>query len=57
MKGIILVRSGVIKIVVRSSLFNVHLIQELYPRCSYGTYAFFVDDKNEHKKSKFSLIA
>jgi len=29
----------------------------LYPGCSYGTYAFFVDEESTHRESKFTLKA
>ena len=57
LKGIYLIRSGLININMRSSLFEQFSLQRLFPGCSYGTYAFFVDESSKHKRSKFSLQA
>jgi len=57
MKGIVLVRSGIINVKMRSSLFHEYNIQRLYPGCSYGTYAFFVDEESSSRQSKFTLQA
>lgn len=57
LKGIYLVRSGVINVKVRVALFEDYIIQELYPRCSYGTYAFFAKNNSINKKSRFTLQA
>ena len=57
MKGIILVRSGIINVIARVSLIHEFLIQELYAKCSYGSYAYFVDEKSKYRKSKFTLQA
>ena len=45
-KGIYLVRSGIINVKMRSSLFQEYNIQRLYPGCSYGSYALFVDEES-----------
>ena len=42
---------------MRSSLFKEFNIQRLYPGCSYGTYAFFVDEESNSRLSKFTLQA
>jgi hypothetical protein len=57
LKGIYLVRSGIINVKMRSSLFSEYNLQRLYPGCSYGTYAFFVDDDSSSRQSKFTLQA
>ena len=57
LKGIYLIRSGLININMRSSLFQQFNLQRLFPGCSYGTYAFFVDETSKQRKSKFSLQA
>jgi hypothetical protein len=49
MRGIVLVRSGIINVKMRSSLFHEYNIQRLYPGCSYGTYAFFVDEESSSR--------
>ena len=57
LKGIYLVRSGIININMRSSLFQQFNLQRLFPGCSYGTYTFFVDEESTQKRSKFTLQA
>lgn len=57
LKGIILVRAGVINVRAQVSLFDSYTIEELYPRCSYGSYAYFADADSKHKNSKFTLEA
>ena len=57
LKGIYLIRSGLININMRSSLFQQFNLQRLFPGCTYGTYAFFVDETSKQKRSKFSLQA
>ena len=42
---------------MRSSLFQEYNIQRLYPGCSYGTYAFFVDEESSSRLSKYTLQA
>lgn len=57
LRGIFLIRSGIVNVKMRSSLFQEYNIQRLYPGCSYGTYAFFVDNESQKKRSKFTLQA
>ena len=57
LQGIYLIRSGIINTNMRSSLFQQFNLQRLFPGCSYGTYAFFVDEASKQKRSKFSLQA
>ena len=56
-KGIYLVRSGIINVKMRSSLFQEYNLQRLYPGCSYGSYALFVDEESQLRQSKYTLQA
>ena len=49
LKGIYLIRSGLINVKLRSSLFKQYSIQRLYPGCSYGTYTYFADEESSQK--------
>ena len=42
---------------MRSSLFQEYNIQRLYPGCSYGSYALFVDEESQLRNSKYTLQA
>lgn len=55
--GIYLIRSGIIKVKLRTSLFKEFEIQRLYPGCSYGAYAFFADEESSYRESRFSMTA
>ena len=57
MEGIILMRTGIVNVVTSVSLLDEYLLQELYPKCSYGSYAFFASEDSDNKKSKFTLMA
>jgi len=57
LKGIYLIRSGIVNVKMRSSLFREYNFQRLYPGCSFGTYAFFVDEDSSSRLSKFTLQA
>ena len=46
LKGIYLIRSGIVNVLMRSSLIDEYNFQRIYPGCSYGTYSFFVDDES-----------